>query len=186
MTSLFRLAAELQAFFVQRQWQFCFIGGISLQRWGQPRLTNDIDVTLLTGFGGEAAYVDELLKTYHGRIPEAREFALQNRVLLLESKQKIPMDIALGGIPFEESVVAKASQFAFLPDVSLLTCSAEDLVVLKAFADRSRDWADVESVLTRQRDQLDWSYILAQLKPLCDLKETPEIVCRLTKMRGES
>ena len=183
MKSLFRLAAELQSFFEQHHWQHCFIGGIALQRWGQPRLTNDVDVTLLTGFGGETDYIDPLMASYRGRIPETREFALKNRVLLLASEDDIPIDIALGGIPFEENVVARSSMFSFLPDLSLLTCSAEDLVVLKSFAGRFRDWADVESILARQEKQLDWDYILEQLEPLCDLKEAPELIERLNEIR---
>ena len=29
------------------------MGGVALQRWGEPRLTQDVDLTLLTGFGDE-------------------------------------------------------------------------------------------------------------------------------------
>jgi len=47
----FQAAAELQNFMLEQRWQFCFIGGIALQRWGQPRLTVGIDVSLLTGIG---------------------------------------------------------------------------------------------------------------------------------------
>ena len=36
-------------------------GGYTVQRWGEPRLTQDVDITLLTGFGGEESYVDALL-----------------------------------------------------------------------------------------------------------------------------
>jgi hypothetical protein len=43
----------------------------------------DVDLSLLTGFGEEEAFVDELLRHYVGRLPEAKNFALQNRVLLL-------------------------------------------------------------------------------------------------------
>lgn len=48
MKSLFLVAAELEAFLIERGWRYCFIGGIAVQRWGQPRLTNDIDLTILT------------------------------------------------------------------------------------------------------------------------------------------
>jgi hypothetical protein len=34
--------------------------------------------------------------------------------------------------------------------VPLHTCSAEDLIVLRAFADRSKDWVDIEGVIIRQ------------------------------------
>ena len=30
-------AHELQQFCASKQWQFCFIGGIAVQRWGEPR-----------------------------------------------------------------------------------------------------------------------------------------------------
>jgi len=52
-------AGEIQQFCQQRDWRFCFIGGVAVQRWGQPRLTQDVDLTLLTGFGGEEKFTDE-------------------------------------------------------------------------------------------------------------------------------
>jgi hypothetical protein len=182
MKSLFLAAAELETFLIERGWRYCFIGGLALQRWGQPRLTNDVDLTLLAGFGNEVPYVDALLRRYKARIPNGREFALKHRVLLLQSSEGIPIDVALGGIAFEEQVVSRATRYEFLPGVSLLTCSAEDLVILKAFADRPRDWGDVETIIARQRAQLDWSYILKQLEPLCQLKGAPEIVDHMRQL----
>ena len=85
MRDLFLLANEVQSFCRVRGWRFCFIGGIALQRWGEPRLTGDVDLTLLTGFGDEAGYVDELCGAFGGHIPDAAEFAPRNRVLLLQS-----------------------------------------------------------------------------------------------------
>ena len=63
MRDLFLLASEVQSFCRDRDWQFCFIGGLALQRWGEPRLTGDIDLTILTGFGHETAYINELCDT---------------------------------------------------------------------------------------------------------------------------
>lgn len=182
MRSLFRVAAELQAFLLKQQWQFCFIGGIALQRWGQPRLTVDVDVSLLAGIGSEAIYIETLCAKYAGRIPDAREFALRNRVLLLQSDDGIPLDIALAAFPYEELVIQRATVFEFVETLGLRTCSAEDLIVLKAFADRTRDWADVESIIARQQDALDCEYILQRLAPLCEIKDTPDILARLSDM----
>ena len=58
-----RAAAELQAFCESQGWRFCVIGGSALQRWGEPRETADVDLTLLTGFGGEEPFVGKLLGT---------------------------------------------------------------------------------------------------------------------------
>ena len=54
MQDLFLLADDVQSFCQVRGWRFCFIGGIALQRWGEPRLTGDVDLTILTGLGREA------------------------------------------------------------------------------------------------------------------------------------
>jgi hypothetical protein len=185
MIKLFELAQELQTFCENNRWNYCFIGGLALQRWGEPRLTQDIDLTLVNGFGNEEPFIQALLKIYSARIPDAEEFALQSRVLLLHSKNGIGIDIALGGLSFESLAVKRSSFFEFTPGNSIRTCSAEDLVVLKAFADRAKDWVDISGILVRQSKGLDWDYILTQLKPLVEIKESPQILDRLRKLRSE-
>ena len=144
-----------------------------------------MDLTLLTGFGGEEPFVRKLLDHFDARIADAADFALTRRVLLVRARSGVGLDIALGGLPFEESVVARSSLFAFPSQMLLRTCSAEDLVVLKAFAARTKDWLDVEGIIIRQTGKLDWSYIRGQLQPLAELKEAPEIMEELERRRLE-
>jgi hypothetical protein len=118
-----RAAAELQAICERRSWRYCFIGGLALLRWGEPRETVDVDLTLLTGFGGEAPYVDTLLRHFEPRIEDAASFAVANRVLLLRAKSGVGLDIALGALPFEESAVNRSSLFTFPGEAALRTCS---------------------------------------------------------------
>jgi len=184
MIDLFHVAEDVQRLCFRECWRFCFIGGLALQRWGEPRVTKDVDLTLLTGFGDEGAYIDELLRTFAPRVADAKEFALLNRVVLLQSTGGIGIDVALGGLPYEELVVERATSFEFLPGISLLTCAAEDLIVLKAFADRGRDWSDIQGIVIRQT-ALDWRYIEAQLAPLAEAKESPEILDRLLRLRDQ-
>lgn len=182
MKTLFQTAAELQTFLEKESCKFCFIGGIALQRWGEPRVTVDVDVTLLTGFGGEDHFIQTLLKAYQSRIPDAAAFALENRVLLLKSPSGIALDIALAALPFEEEAVSRATRFEFLPGLSLLTCSAEDLIIMKAFANRPRDWADIKTVIDRRVGDLDRAYILQRLTPLAEIKSAPEILANLNAL----
>jgi len=182
MTGLFQAAKELQSVFVVKAWKFCFIGGVALQRWGEMRLTRDVDVTLFTGFGLEERAIDELLARYKPRVENAKEFALANRVLLIENSGGIGLDVALGGIPFEEEMTRRATWFEFLPGLSLLTCSAEDLIVLKAFADREQDWTDIRGILIRQQGGIAWDYVRKQLEPLCAAKESPGIMRHLDEL----
>lgn len=185
MKNLIHTASDIQAFFEKQKWQFCVIGGLALQFWGQQRLTKDVDLTLLTGFGSEEIYIDEILKKFKTRIEDAKEFALKNRVLLLEAKNGIGIDVSFGAFPFEELMIERAEYQKYFREIYLRICTAEDLVVMKAFADRKQDWADIESVLVKRQNKLDWTYIFEQLKPLVELKEEPEILTKLEKLRKE-
>jgi hypothetical protein len=44
MNALLATAAEIQNFLKQAGERFFFIGGVALQRWGEPRLTRDVEV----------------------------------------------------------------------------------------------------------------------------------------------
>lgn len=184
MTDLIAVAAELQKFCENQRWKFCIIGGLALQFWGEQRLTKDVDLTLLTGFGDEETFIDALLEKFAARIEDAKTFALRNRVLLLQTENKIGIDISLGAFPFEETMVERSARQTYLPKIRLRICSAEDLIVLKAFADRSKDWNDIQTVLIKQQN-LDWKYIFEQLAPLVELKEEPEINTKLEKLKKE-
>ena len=185
MNEVIRAAAELQTVCEGEGWRFCFIGGLAVQRWGEPRETVDVDLTLLTGFGGEDRFISALIARFEPRIDEAAVFARANRVLLLRTRSGVGLDIALGGLPFEETAVGRSSLFTFPPDVPLRICSAEDLIVLKAFADRPKDWVDVDGIIIRQSSRIDWTYVRAQLAPLAELKEAPEILDHLDERRIE-
>lgn len=104
MLEVYRAAADLRRRFDERGWRFCLIGGLALQRWGEPRETIDVDVT-------------------------------------------------------------------------------QDLIVMKAFASRPKDWVDLEGIVIRQAGRLDWAYVESQLHPLVALKEEPEILERLAALR---
>jgi Nucleotidyl transferase AbiEii toxin, Type IV TA system len=181
MERLIKIAADLLNFCEARSWRACVIGGLAVQRWGEPRLTRDVDLSLLTGFGHEERFIDSLTQRYQARIPGAKAFALRNRVLLL-AKDGVGIDVSLAAIPFEERVIERSSWFEFLPAVNVKTCSAEDLIVYKAFADRPRDWVDIEGVLIRQGSALDLERIEIELRPLVAAKEAPGILTRLKHM----
>lgn len=184
MNELCRVALDVQSECEKHRWRFCFIGGLAVQHWGEPRFTRDVDLTLLTGFGNEEAYIDPFLEAFAPRIEGCRDFALQNRVLLLKSSEGIGIDIALGALPFEEHAVNRSRLIELEPGAALRLCSAEDLVVMKAFADRLQDQLDVQRILVRQGvGNLDWEYIERHLAPLCQLKGAPEILKRLNELK---
>ena len=182
MRSLLLAGASVQARLDAHGWPSCFIGGIANFRWGTPRLTNDLDLTVLTGFGGEAAVIEVLLREFEARLPDARAFAERYRVVLLRTPDGIGIDIALGAMPFEEGTIARATPAELAPGAVLRTCSASDLVVHKAFAARPQDWVDIEGVLVKQQGVLDWPQLWRDLTDLAVLKEAPELVEELERV----
>ena len=60
MTGLVEEAAKLQAFLEREGYEFFFIGGLVVQVWGRPRLTQDIDLTVLQ-FSNEEEFVNKFL-----------------------------------------------------------------------------------------------------------------------------
>ncbi len=182
MNPIFAAALEVQEFCRTQGFRFCFIGGLALQRWGEPRLTLDVDLTVFSGFGRESHYADQFLSAFAPRIPDAREFALRHRVLLLLGRAGIPLDVALGAMPFEGRAVSCASPFLVSEGISLLTCSAEDLIVFKAFAGRAQDWIDIEGIALRQHRRLDQGLIWQELNPLLVLKEDEQTGPRLRRL----
>ncbi|HLC15109.1 MAG TPA: nucleotidyl transferase AbiEii/AbiGii toxin family protein [Thermodesulfovibrionia bacterium] len=182
MNGLFEAGLEVQQFMEHRKWAFCFIGAVAVLRWGQARMTMDIDLSLFADYGKETGYIDPLLSNFESRISNPVEFALKNRVLLLRASNKVSVDISLAALPFERRMIERSTLFQFAPDCPLLICSAEDLIVQKAFADRAKDWLDLEGIILRQGRALDVPYILESLEPLCMIKEAPEILDKLHRI----
>jgi hypothetical protein len=179
MNPIFEAAHEVERVCRAAAFSFCFIGGLAVQRWGEPRMTADVDLTLITGFGDEEPFVDKLLASFRGRLTDTRTFALQNRTVLLFASNGTPIDVSLGAMPFEERAVERSSAFELGGGLSVTTCSGEDLIVHKAFAAREKDWLDVRGIVVRQGAHLDQRLIWDELLPLLELKDDPRIEERL-------
>jgi hypothetical protein len=184
MNALFETAKEVCEFMAQRRWAFCIIEGLAVQRWGEPHTTLDAGIALFAGWGDEETYVKALLDRFESRISDGHAFALTRRVLLVRASNGRAVDIVLGALPFEEGMIRRAAPVAFAPGIVLPCCTAEDLFIMKAFADRPRDWLDAENIVIRQ-GRLDSGYIIEHLATLCELKEAPGILERATRLLVE-
>jgi len=181
MIKIFNTALAVQTVLEAKEIPFCFIGGISILRWGEVRTTNDVDLTVQCGIGNEENIIDLLLNSFSPRIKDAKEFALRNRVLLIADTQTVPIDISLSGLNYEEEMISRSSKHYYTPDINLRTCSVEDLIILKAFADRDKDWFDIKGIIARKHN-LNSNFILSTLDSLCQLKEDDAIVPKLQNL----
>ena len=104
---------------------------------------------------------------------------MEHRVLLLFATNRIPVDLSLGALPFEEWAVRDASTQEIAPGIRLRLCSAAALVVFKVFAGRPQDWLDVEGIVVRRKHEIDWAHVRQELGQLMNLKEDSESLPRL-------
>ena len=182
MNGVLDAAVEVDQRLQQTGLPYCLIGGIALQRWGQPRMTLAVDVTVMTEFGNEEPAIEQLVDLFEPRIADAVNFARQSRVLLMQTSNGVGVDIALGALPFEERMIARSTPWKLDEARTLRTCSADDLIVLKAFAGRNQDWVDIQCVIEAQRTVLDRAMIRRELEPLWELTEDHDATGRLEKL----
>lgn len=175
MNPILRAAVDLQKLLLEQKWKFCFIGGLAVLRWGKPRTTQGVDVSLFVPLGKENEPVDAILRKFAARISDAGKFALESRVILAQSADGIAYDIALAQFDFEEDIIDRATFYEFSDEAILLTISAEDLVVMKLFAGRDQDWLDVRGIIDAN-NQLNIGFVRSQLKQLIELQpENPAL-----------
>lgn len=178
MNLQFEALWEIHQFLTSSKIPYAVIGGIAVQYWGEPRLTRDVDATVLVSMGQEKALANLLLEKFKARLPEALEFALKNRVLLLEASNGCPIDLSFGLPGYEEQVIARAIDYDLGESRLVQLCRAEDLIIHKAVAGRPQDCSDIEGVIFRQGRLLDVAYIRKWLKELGNVLGSSEVLQR--------
>lgn len=176
LPTLARAAAEILGFLDSRGRQACVIGGVAVARWGEPRTTQDVDLTVRTDLGTEEAVLDDLLSRFPSRLDDPKPFALQNRIVLLTLSGGINADVSFASFPFELEALDRSSPWSISPELVLRTCSAEDLIVYKLVAARPGDIQDVIRIVQRQGPRLDVARIRDWGAQFADLKEDPDLL----------
>jgi hypothetical protein len=124
------------------------VGGVAASVLGRPRATGDIDTLAILP---EEKWADAVASArWHGfgpRVDEPLAFARRMHVLLLRHEGSgIDVDVILGRLPFEEEAVARG-RFHDLGGVRTRLPQVEDLLIMKAVAQRPRDLRDIEGLL---------------------------------------
>lgn len=182
MNQQFETAWELHRFFTSRAIPYVIIGGFAVQRWGQPRFTRDVDVTILLPPGNEAAALREIVAAFPARIEDAVTFALEHRVLPVAVPGGSEADVSLGLPGYEEEVIARGVAYDLGGGRAVRVCSAEDLVIHKALAGRVQDVLDIEGIVARQAKALDVAYVRRWLTELGRVGDDSEVPARFERI----
>jgi len=179
---LFTVARSVQNALRSVGLEFCFIGGIPLQYWGEPRATTDVDLTVLCDLGQEESVLEKLKSVLEPRTDDTDELALIGRMYLATSPSGVQVDISLGFTPYEHRLMERAADLEFGVYQRLHCCSAEDLTILKTIAGRDRDWGDILRIIHRNGSSIDWNLVFEEVSPLLALTNSPESESRLREM----
>jgi predicted nucleotidyltransferase len=152
---LTRIAKEL----TDRSIPYMIIGGQAVLRYGEPRLTKDIDVTLGLGVEGLQTIKEVVTKLSFVIMVEHPEAFVHKTMVLpvLDEDTGIRIDFIFSFSEYEKQAIERAVSVT-MKDTSVSFASLEDLVVHKIVAGRPRDMEDVRSILLKNPDY-DSGYI---------------------------
>lgn len=159
-----------------------YIGGLAVALVGRPRITQDIDGIVLLG---EMSIQEALRRAkaagLSSRVPDAAAFAAKSRVLLLRHDgTRVPIDLSIGFLPFEEEAVRRALPMK-ARGLEIPVATPEDLVILKAIAGRPRDIVDIEGLLAAN-PRIDRNRVRSVTAIFAGLLEAPEVLENLDRL----
>ena len=153
---------------------FVVVGGLANTVWGEFRATRDVDLKVYIGKRMAQEFAGLVAEEFAPAAPTPGGPALIVSIAVLPD---VVVDFLIAIPGYEEEVLARARSFHF-GEMPLPVCAPEDFVIYKVIADRSKDWADVEGVLIRQRERLDQKYIRTWLAQFAEILERPDWLTR--------
>lgn len=178
MLPIYEAAWEMHQYFTRRRIPYVIIGGVAVQKWGRPRLTKDVDLTISVPLEQTEKFITHIEKNFKSRVPDLKTFARQNRVVLLYARNGREIDISLALPGYEDLLMQRAQPFKLASRKILRVCSPEDLIIHKAVAGRPQDLSDLQGIVFRQATMLDCDYIRHWLSEFSLLLESDEIIHR--------
>ena len=178
-----RIARELTG----RQLPFMLIGGQAVLLHGQPRLTEDIDITLGVDPGHLQRLLDVCVALGLDPLPDDVPAFVRDTFVLPARHPDTAMrvDFIFSTTAYEQHAIGRAVRVV-LCGVSVPFATAEDLVIHKLFAGRARDIEDAVGVARRQGGALDWAYVERWAREFASVpgrEEMPVTVARLKERR---
>jgi hypothetical protein len=156
---------------------YMIIGGLANIIWGEPRATLDIDVTVWADARQIPDIVARLGRAFTILVENALAFIDQTRVLPLESRRGVRVDIIFGLLPFEYGAIARATTVQ-IAGTGVQVCTPEDLILMKIVSDRECVLSDARGIIRRRYAELDRDYLEPRIRELSALLERPDIMDR--------
>ncbi len=158
MTPFERALATAARFLEAEGIPYMVIGGVANLIWGLPRTTLDVDITVWVEEVRLATTIERVARTFRILPEDPLGFVRTTRVLPLETKEGVRVELVFGQLPYEQQAIQRARPHE-LAGVPIRVCSPEDLVVHKILADRPQDREDIRGIIRRLGVRLDRAYL---------------------------
>lgn len=161
---LSRITRELD----QEKVPYMLIGGLAVLRYGEPRFTKDVDLTVGLDEREATRVLAAMKRAGLSCIAERPEQLVMRSFFLpfVEDSTRITIDVAFGRTVFEVEALAK-SKTVRINGESVRVCSPEHLIVHKIIASRPRDLDDVRGILAKN-PKLNLDEVRRWLRPFED------------------
>ena len=159
-----------------------FIGGVAVAAVARARYTEDVDLLAIMSDDTLAAIVPGLAEFgLELRSPEALGFAMRRGILALgHPGSGVTVDVLIADAPLQvEAVRAGVQEKAF--GVTLRLPRVEDLLIMKALANRPLDQVDIALILERKRD-VDLERVRKAVREVADSSAMPELIESLDRL----
>jgi hypothetical protein len=158
------IIAELARIFREKHIPYMLMGGHAVISHGQPRFTDDIDITLSFPKERYKEIINMLSENFEPLFGNLDEFIDKSWVLPMQFKPKgVIVDVLFSDTVFESEAIKEGVK-EIIEGEEVNFISAENLIVQKIFAGRTKDIADVETILTVKRDKLDYARIEERIR----------------------
>jgi predicted nucleotidyltransferase len=169
-------------FLAEHHISYMVIGGLANAVWGEVRTTRDADfkVSINIPLSEFRKLVFQHFQERQTSIPRHLQSA---HVIHIWATPGSAVDLLVSIFDYERQAIARATETT-IEGVPAKVCTAEDLIIHKAVADRQIDWRDIERILIRQRGKLDQDYIITWLRQFVEGLESPEILARYQQLQA--
>jgi hypothetical protein len=162
------LLAALAAVLRRRRLRWFVFGAQAVAVHGRPRMSEDVDVTVVVDGARVPALVAALERAgFAPRVKDIAPFVARAVVPLVHRRSKVPLDLVVAASGLERDFAARAVP-TDLGGVRVPVIAPGDLVVAKIVAGRSKDLEDVASILDAQGPALDVRHVRSLLGELDD------------------
>jgi predicted nucleotidyltransferase len=179
------LLARLTTVLDRRGVPFMLIGGQAVLLHGDPRLTEDVDVTLGLGPGRWKDLIGACADIGLEPLPDDVQRFVETTFVLpaLDEAMGVRVDLIFSTTQYETQAIQRANRVE-IGGEQVPFATAEDLIIHKLFAGRARDLDDAASVVRRKSPDLDWDYMRKWAEDFAQVEGREDLPARLEELRN--